>query len=52
MNPVWVMVVMFCPGYSDGVECRREVVPGRFQTAVGNLLRRLYGAGGALRDPL
>ena len=32
MNPVWIMVVMFCPGYSDRAECRREIVPGRFQT--------------------
>ncbi len=30
MNAVWTMVVMFCPGYSDRAECRREIVPGVF----------------------
>ena len=38
------MVVMFCPGYSDRSECRREVVKGTFPTervckATGELLR-------------
>ena len=32
MNAVWIMVVMFCPGYSDRAECRREIVPGVFRS--------------------
>ena len=44
MNAVWIMVVMFCPGYSDRAECRREIVPGVFRSeqvckARGELLR-------------
>jgi hypothetical protein len=39
------MVVMFCPGYSDGpARCRTEIVPGSFPTQqrckeVGGLLK-------------
>jgi hypothetical protein len=39
------MVVMFCPGYSDGAaRCRTEIVPGSFPTEqrrkeVGGLLK-------------
>ena len=32
MTAVWIMVVMFCPGYTDRAECRREIVPGKFPT--------------------
>ena len=44
MNAVWIMVVMFCPGYSDRAECRREIVKGTFPTeqvckSHGNMLR-------------
>jgi len=30
MTAVWMMAVMFCPGYSDRSECRREIVKGTF----------------------
>ena len=32
MAAVWIMIVMFCPGYTDRSECRKEVVPGVFRT--------------------
>ena len=32
MNSIWIMLVMFCPGYSDRDECRREIVPGVFRS--------------------
>jgi hypothetical protein len=44
MSAVWIMVVMFCPGYSDQAGCRTEIVPGSFPTQqrckeVGGLLK-------------
>jgi hypothetical protein len=42
---VWIMVVMFCPGYLDGPgRCRTEIVPGSFPSQqrckeVGGLLK-------------
>jgi hypothetical protein len=45
MAAVWIMVVMFCPGYSDGpARCRTEIVPGSFPTEqrckeIGGLLK-------------
>jgi hypothetical protein len=45
MSAVWIMVVMFCPGCSDGpARCRTEIVPGSFPAQqrckeVGGLLK-------------
>jgi hypothetical protein len=44
MNAVWIMVLVFCPGFSDLSECRREIVKGNFPTErvckeLGNLLK-------------
>jgi hypothetical protein len=41
---VWIMVVMFCPRYSDRPGCRTEIVPGSFPTQqrckeIGGLLK-------------
>jgi hypothetical protein len=44
MSAVWIMVVMFCPGYTDRPGCRTEIVPGAFSSEQvckvrGNMLR-------------